>query len=83
MKGAFNPLIPAISYAIISKSSGRAYALDLGKAHKNPDGTRVGDTHKYRWTEEFKDKLAYEPEDITATPDNTLEVWQQFCQEAT
>jgi hypothetical protein len=82
MKGTFNPLIPAISYAIISKNSGRVYALDLGKANKKPDCTRVGDTHKHRWTEEFKDKPAYEPEDITATPDDVLGVWQQFCQEA-
>jgi hypothetical protein len=55
MKGTFNPLVPAVSYAVISKNSGRIYALDLGKAHKNPDGTRVGDTHKHRWTEEHKD----------------------------
>lgn len=82
MKGTFNPLIPAISYALISQTSGRIYALDLGKGHKNPDGTRVGDTHKHRWSEEFKDKQAYEPEDITSTPENPIEVWQQFLQEA-
>jgi hypothetical protein len=72
MKGTYNPLVPAISYALISKTSGRIYALDLGKGHKNPDGGRVGDTHKHRWSEEFKDKKAYEPGDITATPDNPM-----------
>ena len=83
MKGTFNPLIPAISYALISKTSGRIYALDLGKGHKNPDGTRVGDTHKHRWSEAFKDKQAYEPSDITASADDPVQVWQQFCLEAT
>jgi hypothetical protein len=83
MKGTYNPLVPAISYALISKASGRIYALDLGKGHKNPDGGRVGDTHKHRWSEEFKDKKAYEPGDITATPDNPIQAWQEFCQEAT
>jgi hypothetical protein len=33
MKGTYNPLVPAISYALISKTSGRIYALDLGKGH--------------------------------------------------
>ena len=75
MKGTYNPLVPAISYALISKTSGRIYALDLGKGHKNPDGGRVGDTHKHRWSEEFKDKDAYEPGDITATPDNPIQAW--------
>jgi hypothetical protein len=83
LKGTFNPLIPAITFALISKTSGRIYALDLGKGHKNPDGRIVGNTHKHRWTEEFKDKQAYEPEDITAAPDNPIQAWQQFCQEAT
>lgn len=82
MKGTFNPLVPAVSYAVISKNSGRIYAFDLGKAHKNPDGTRVGDTHKHRWTEQYKDKLAYEPDDITAAPNDPLGIWQQFCREA-
>lgn len=40
-------------------------------------------THKHCWSEEFKDKQAYEPEDITAAPDNPIQAWQQFCQEAT
>jgi hypothetical protein len=54
----------------------------LAKPTKKPDGSRIGDTHIYRWKEEFKVKLAYESENITATPDNPLEVWQQSCQEA-
>ena len=82
MKGTYNPLVPAISYALILKTSGRIYALDLGKGHKNPDGGRVGDTHKHRWSEEFKDKNAYKPGDITASPDKPIQAWQEFCQEA-
>jgi hypothetical protein len=83
MKGTYNPLVPALSFVLISMSSGRIYALDLGRAHKNPDGTRVGDTHKHRWSEAFKDKQAYEPDDITANPNDPIQAWQQFCQEAT
>ncbi len=82
MKGTFNPLVPAISFALISKAAGRIYALDLGKGHRNPDGVRVGDPHKHRWSEQFKDKEAYEPSDITAAADDPVQVWQQFCQEA-
>ncbi len=44
MKGTYNPLVPALSFALISKTLGWIYALDLGKGHRNPDGTRVGDT---------------------------------------
>jgi hypothetical protein len=51
MKGTFNPLVSAISFALISKAAGRIYALDLGKGHRNPDGVRVGDPHKHRWSE--------------------------------
>jgi hypothetical protein len=84
MKDAFNLLVPAISFALISKAAGagRIYALDLGKGHRNPDGVRVGDPHKHRWSEQFKDKEAYEPIDVTAAADDPVQAWQQFCQEA-
>jgi hypothetical protein len=42
----------------------------------------VGERHKHRWTERFRDKEAYVPEDITAPASQPLDVWRQFCAEA-
>ena len=58
-----------LSYVLLYRGAGRIYALDLGSAHRNPNGERVGETHKHRWTAEFRDKQAYVPKDITATWD--------------
>lgn len=82
VRGSYNPLIGALSYALILKTAGRVYALDLGKDHHNPQCDRVGEKHKHRWTERFRDKEAYVPADITADATEPVAVWQQFCQEA-
>jgi hypothetical protein len=82
VRGSFNPLIPALSYNLILKSEGRVYGLDLGKDHHNPQCQQVGERHKHRWTERFRDKEAYVPEDITAPASQPLDVWWQFCAEA-
>nr|WP_211341403.1 hypothetical protein [Desulfoglaeba alkanexedens] len=42
----------------------------------------VGEKHKHRWTESFRDKEAYLPDDISATWDQPMEVRQQFCRKA-
>ena len=81
--GSYNPLIPALSYALILKTAGRIYGLDLGKEHPNPDSSgKVGETHKHKWTERFRDKWAYAPKDITAPASDPVAVWRQFCVEA-
>jgi hypothetical protein len=80
--GSYNGLARTLTYAIIHRAAGRIYALDLGKDHKNPDGRLVGEKHKHRWTEQFRDKSAYRPEDITAAVEHPVEVWTQFCAEA-
>lgn len=82
VRGSYNPLIPALSYALILKTAGRVYALDLGKDHHNPRCDQVGERHKHRWTEQFRDREAYVPDDITAEASKPLEVWRQFCAEA-
>ncbi|MBK5940046.1 DUF6978 family protein [Halochromatium roseum] len=82
IKGTYNPLIPALSYSLILKSDGRIYGLDLGKDHHNPQCSQVGECHKHRWTEACRDKDAYIPEDITATAEDPVTVWNQFCAEA-
>jgi hypothetical protein len=82
VRGSFNPLIPALSYVLILQTVGRVYGLDLGKDHHNPQCEQVGDCHKHRWTERYRDKEAYVPPDITATAHQPLEAWRQFCAEA-
>jgi hypothetical protein len=82
VRGSYNPLIPAVSFALILKTAGRVYALDSGKDHHNPQCNQVGERHKHRWTEQFRDKEAYVPNDITAAASDPVAVWTQFCAEA-
>lgn len=80
--GRLNRRAGTLSYVLIHRGAGRVYALDLGADHHNPTCNHVGEKHKHRWTEEWRDKEAYVPEDITATVDDPLTVWEQFCDEA-
>ena len=80
--GRYNYLTGTLSYALVHRSAGRIYALDLGADHHNPDCNRIGEKHKHRWQEGFRDKQAYVPEDITAPWNQPMEIWSQFCAEA-
>jgi len=80
--GRYNPRAGTLSYALIHRGAGRIYGLDLGADHHNPTCERVGEKHKHRWTEAFRDKEAYVPQDITAPCDQPIAVWEQFCREA-
>ena len=80
--GRYNSPAGTLSYALIHRGAGRIYALDLGADHHNPDCNRLGDKHKHRWAEGFREKQAYVPEDITEPWDRPIEVWNQFCTEA-
>ncbi len=83
IKGWYNPRSGKLSFAIIHRTAGaRIYGLDLGAEHYNPDGKPVGEKHKNYWVPGSRDKWAYVPADITATWDNPVEVWGQFCAEA-
>lgn len=82
VRGSFNPLIPALSYALILQTSGRIYGLDLGKDHHNPQCNQVGEKHKHRWTDKYRDKEAYDAVDIIASAVDPVAVWTQFCKEA-
>jgi hypothetical protein len=82
IRGSCNRLAETLTFALILKSEGRIYALDLGKEHHNPQCTQVGEKHKHRWAEAFRDKEAYVPEDITASTSDPVAVWRQFCVEA-
>jgi len=82
VKGSYNQLAQTLTYALIHQRYGRIYALDLGKDHHNPTCSNVGRKHKHRWTESFRDKDAYVPDDITGMVNDPVAVWLQFCQEA-
>lgn len=82
VKGSLNRAAGKLTYALIHRTHGCLYRLDLGQEHHNPTCEMVGDPHKHRWQSGLRDKVAYAPPDITATLDDPIGVWQQFCQEA-
>ena len=82
VRGSYNPLAKALTFALILKPVGRIYALDVGKDHHNPTCQQTGEKHKHRWSEQFSDKQAYVPADITAGVDDPVAIWEQFCAEA-
>lgn len=75
IRGSYNRLAGTLTYALILKSEGRIYALDLGKEHHNPTCSQVGEKHKHRWTEQYRDKDAHVPKDITASVTDPCSVW--------
>jgi hypothetical protein len=82
VRGSYNALARTLSYVLIHRAWGRIYGLDMGKEHHNPTCDLVGDLHKHRWSELFRDKEAYVPKDITAPVTDPVAVWRQFCSEA-
>ena len=82
VRGSYNVLAQTLTYALIHRSFGRIYGLDMGKDHHNPSCTNVGRKHKHRWIEQLRDKEAYVPEDITTLVTEPVSVWKQFCLEA-
>jgi hypothetical protein len=82
VRGSVNHVAGTLTFALILKTAGRVYALDLGKDHHNPTCEQVGEKHKHRWTEQFRDKQAYVPTDIAAPVTDPVGVWNEFCAEA-
>lgn len=82
VNGSYNPRTRRLSYALILQTEGRIYGLDMGKRHRNPRGEQVGRKHKHRWSERYRDKVAYTPNDITASAADPAAVWREFCAEA-
>ena len=79
----WNPRSEKLSYTLIHRGYGRILGLDLGSEHRNPSGDLLHGVHKHQWTSRFKDRDAYAPPDITAPWHRPVEVWRQFCAEAT
>ena len=82
VKGRYNRAGGTLTYALILKTAGRIYALDLGKDHHNPQCDQVGERHKHRWSERYRDKEAYVPNDVNAPVSDPVAVWREFCAEA-
>lgn len=82
LKGRYNPAAGTLTYALILKTAGRIYGLDLGKDHHNPTCEQVGEKHKHRWSERYRDKEAYVPGDVNAPVSDPVAVWGEFCAEA-
>ena len=82
VKGRYNVAARTLTYALILKTTGRIYGLDLGKDHHNPQCDQVGEKHKHRWSEPYGDKEAYVPDDVGAPVSDPVAVWKEFCAEA-
>jgi hypothetical protein len=82
VRGSYNPLAQALTFAMIHAGSRRIYALDLGKDHHNPGCRNVGERHKHRWSDLHRDKNAYVANDIGEPVSNPVGVWREFCAEA-
>ena len=82
VKGRYNVAARTLTYALILKTAGRIYRLDLGKDHHNPTCEQVGEKHKHRWAERYGDKKAYVPDDVNAPVSDPVAVWKEFCAEA-
>ena len=82
VRGRYNVAARTLTYALVLKTAGRIYGLDLGKDHHNPQCNRVGEKHKHRWSERHRDKEAYVPDDVKAPATDPVAVWKEFCAEA-
>ncbi|ANV86322.1 MULTISPECIES: DUF6978 family protein [unclassified Picosynechococcus] len=83
IKGTFNQKRETLTYSMILPPYGSIYRLDMGQTHRNPDRRqKIGRVHKHRWTEQYRDKWAYAPDDITEPVTNPEGVWRQFCLES-
>ena len=78
----FNYMASKLTYCIFHPTAGRIYGLDIGVMHRNPNLKVVGRIHKHSWNPRDRDKYAYVPSDITATWDQPIRAWREFCDEA-
>ena len=82
VKGRFSRHAGTLNYALILKTAGRIYGLDMGKDHHNPQCDQVGEKHTHVWSEQHSDKVAHVPTDVNAPVSDPVAVWEQFCAEA-
>ena len=82
VRGYYNAVAGTLSYALILKTAGRIYGLDLGKDHHNPQCEQIGERHLHRWSQVHGDKLAYVPDNVIAVVSDPVAAWEEFCAEA-
>lgn len=84
VNGHFKLPARSLSYAIIHRTEGRIYSLDMGHPHGHPhDKARQEPVHKHIWSEEDGNaKNVYVPSDITASVAEPAKAWYEFCAEA-
>ena len=79
--GSYNYRIGRFSFTILYNNEARIRALDIGTDHRNPgEKKKLGKKHKHRWTDRYKDSLAYVPRDIT-TGAKIKKVFYEFLKE--
>ena len=79
VQGRYNPLTGSLSYALILRTEGRIYGLDMGKEHHNPRCDRVGAVHTHSWSERFRDQEAHAPRGAAARDADPVAAWARFC----
>ena len=82
VKGRCNAAAGTLTYALILKTAGRIYGVDLGKDHHNPQCDQVGEKHEHRWSERYGDKEAHVPHEVNAPVSDPVAVWREFWAEA-
>ena len=81
--GWYRPQTASLTYTLVHDGARRIYAINFGHPHTNPSSSeRVGTKHKHYWTEEFQDRMAYNPHDVTEPWHRPIAVWRQFCAES-
>lgn len=80
--GSYNYRIERFSFTILYNNEARIKSLDIGTDHRNPgEKTKIGKKHKHTWTNKYKDKWSYVPDDITtgAKVDKVLYEFLKEC----
>jgi len=83
IRGSYNSKCKTFGFAMLLGGHGRIYGLDIGTDHRNPkQKERIGKIHKHKWSNIYKDKQAYVPNDITKGVCDVVKIWKEFCIEA-
>lgn len=87
LNGAFNPLIPSVSFNFQVRGTGPICRLEVnGLSHKNPNGVSVGRTHKHDLQEEQDSRknlpVAQSRPELNLMTMNVGEIWAILCQQA-
>ena len=87
LNGAFNPLIPSVSFNFHVRGTGPICRLEVnGLSHNNPDGLNVGRTHKHDLREEHDSRknlpMAQARPELNLMTMSVGEIWTTLCKQA-